>query len=258
MKILVTNDDGYKSTGIRAALAAVKPFASEIYLFAPYEQQSGVGGKVTFSEEIKFTEYELDGIKGYAVHGTPADVIRMALIVKGLKPDLIVSGINFGEQIGSVAVHMSGTMAALVYGAAFGIPGIGLSMVPQDEAHKFHNHNESELHSMEDYPGKIATKIVGYAIKNGLSGAEFWNVNFPKEPSEEVIVVPMERSWHWQNEEITLKEDSFIEWGKMLPPKEPKGNDLEHICDKITITPCKADFTDFEAIKRLKEGIKRI
>jgi 5'-nucleotidase len=256
VRILVTNDDGYKSPGLFAAICAVKPFASEILVYAPYHQQSGVGGKVTFGAEVKFEKYEFEGIKGIAVHGTPCDVIRLALIGHKLKPDLIVSGINYGEQIGSVAAHMSGTLAAVFFGASFGVPGIGLSIQTDNDKHKFNDHHNSRLHSMEEYPGKKASKIIEYVLKHGLSGADFWNVNFPVKPSEKIIVVPMEKEWYWSGGEFKLTDSTMYEWGRSHPPKVPKGNDLEHIWDKITITPRRADFTDFEAIKRMKDGLR--
>jgi 5'-nucleotidase len=140
--ILVTNDDGIGSPGLRAAVAAVG-FLGELIVAAPYRQQSGAGRSMpAFSSGRIFeTTLEIDDaeIPAYAVLGTPAQVVQHAVLELAPRlPDLVVSGINYGENLGS-GITVSGTVGAALEAAAFGVKGLAASLGVDKQHHLSHS-----------------------------------------------------------------------------------------------------------------------
>ena len=130
--ILITNDDGYSSKGIKALINAVKNLG-KILIVAPDSPQSGMGHAITVNEPLRvsLSDY-FKGHKMYICSGTPVDCIKMGVYKsKGKLPDLIVSGINHGSNA-STNVLYSGTMSAAVEGALEGVPSIGFSLLDYD------------------------------------------------------------------------------------------------------------------------------
>lgn len=127
LQILVTNDDGYDAEGIDELVSGLQSLPDvEITVVAPLEQQSGTGGKET-DGPVESSEVELpNGLAATAVDGFPSDAVRVAIDEMGLEPDLVVSGINEGQNIGPV-VDLSGTIGAARAGARRGIPALALS-----------------------------------------------------------------------------------------------------------------------------------
>jgi 5'-nucleotidase len=129
--ILITNDDGIGSPGLRAAAAALEAMG-EVLVVAPAQQQSGAGrsmppaseGRI-FRQKIAINDHE---IEGYGVEGSPAQVVEHGIVeIAPRRPDLVVSGINYGENIGS-GITVSGTVGAAMEGADFGIPALAVSL----------------------------------------------------------------------------------------------------------------------------------
>ena len=129
MKILVTNDDGIYSSGIYALWDIAKEFGG-VTVVAPNTQKSAVGHGITIADPIYVREIQREnGYKGYAVTGTPADCVKIGIkSILTSKPDLILSGINIGSNLGNNIIY-SGTVAAAVEGAAAGIPSAAISTV---------------------------------------------------------------------------------------------------------------------------------
>jgi 5'-nucleotidase len=127
LHIVVTNDDGYSADGISAVVTALAKLPdTEVTVVAPKTNQSGAGGKATDGKLVVTTVQTKDGTAANAVAGTPADTIRAAIDDLGLKPDLVVSGINQGQNLGP-AVDLSGTVGAARAAVANGIPGLAVS-----------------------------------------------------------------------------------------------------------------------------------
>ena len=133
MKILLTNDDGITSRGLFAAKLALDEIA-EVAVIAPDSNRSAIGRAITITRSLTITEVELrDGSIGYATDGTPVDCVRFAdLGLVGERPDLIVSGINYGVNLGDDVTY-SGTVAAAFEGIVLGIPGIAISQQSVDQ-----------------------------------------------------------------------------------------------------------------------------
>jgi len=119
MRILITNDDGVNSSGIIAAKKAVEDLGS-IDIVAPATQQSGIGHALTLFEPIRVTSTNLrDGSEAYSVSGTPTDAVLVGIFeIASKKPELVISGINVGENLGMSELTTSGTIGAAMEAAA--------------------------------------------------------------------------------------------------------------------------------------------
>ncbi|WCO65580.1 5'/3'-nucleotidase SurE [Iamia majanohamensis] len=127
LSVLVTNDDGYDSEGIDAVVTALEGLDGvTVDVVAPLEQQSGQGGTYTEGAVETQEEETASGTEAVAVDGYPADAVRVALEDLGLEPDLVVSGINEGQNLGPL-VDISGTVGAARAAVAAGVPALALS-----------------------------------------------------------------------------------------------------------------------------------
>lgn len=127
--ILVSNDDGITSKGIRVLVNIMKQLG-EVVVLAPDSPQSGMGHAITIGETLRLYEEDIfQDVQAFKSSGTPADCVKLAkhYVLKDRKPDLIVSGINHGSNT-SISVLYSGTMSAAIEGALEGYPSIGFSL----------------------------------------------------------------------------------------------------------------------------------
>src|SRR3954447_21566507 len=130
LRVLLTNDDGIGASGLQAlrrALVALEDV--QLAVVAPDSNRSATARSITFNRPLWVTEIEFgDGTKGYACDGTPVDCVRLAALglIDGFQPDLIVSGINHGSNLGDDITY-SGTVAAALEGVVLGVPGIAVS-----------------------------------------------------------------------------------------------------------------------------------
>ena len=127
MQILLANDDGIHSPGLRAIQKPLLGLGN-VEVVAPAQEQGGVGHSVTYRSPLQVEETFIQGKHwGWAVHGSPADCVKLGILeLSSKRPDLIVSGINSGSNYG-INVLYSGTVAAAIEGAFFGIPSIAIS-----------------------------------------------------------------------------------------------------------------------------------
>jgi 5'-nucleotidase len=174
--VMVTNDDSVRSKGLIELARAISKYA-RVEIVAPEQPQSATALSLTFHKPLRVTELFISGMKCYAVSGTPGDCVMIGVNkILPRKPDLIASGINFGDNVTYQDILASGTVAAALAGALARIPSVSFSMeVP-----------EENIFSLE--PGRvnfrsaaeIAAEIVNDVLLNGMPyGAEVLNVNFP-------------------------------------------------------------------------------
>src|SRR5215212_11804903 len=125
MRILLTNDDGVNAAGLKLLEAIARNFSDDIWIVAPSEEQSGAGHSLTLSAPVRLRKL---GERRFCVTGTPTDAVMMAIawIMKDSPPDLILSGINRGANLGEDVTY-SGTVSAAMEGALAGVPSIALS-----------------------------------------------------------------------------------------------------------------------------------
>ncbi len=162
-RILITNDDGYTSQGIQVLAEALKKLG-EIWIVAPNREQSAVSHALTLHRPLRI---ERLGTRRFAVDGTPTDCVTLAVssLMKDTPPDLVVSGINFGLNMG-VDVHYSGTVSAAFEGVILGSPGIAVS---QQLGKGF----------SYDHAASFAREIATWVLENGLPPSTLLNINCP-------------------------------------------------------------------------------
>ncbi len=166
MRILLVNDDGIDAVGMKVLVDALAG-AGELHIAAPVAERSGAAMAVTLGRLVMVEERDFEGVESaYAVDGTPVDCVKIALrSLLSDKPDLLISGINHGSNLG-INVHYSGTVAAAIEGASQGIPGIAVS-VPR--------------HGPSDFKGaaKFVARMVEKIKERPLPAAAILNINFP-------------------------------------------------------------------------------
>jgi len=186
MRILITNDDGVNSTGIVAAKRAVEDLGM-IDVVAPATQQSGIGHALTLFEPIRVTSTNLiDGTEAFSVSGTPTDAVIIGVYeINDLKPDLVISGINIGENLGKSELTTSGTIGAAMEAATHGIPAIAVSLQVSRGDIKFH---DGRVDLDFRYAIKILKSVAEIVIRKGLpDGVDFINLNIPSHPTSNKI-----------------------------------------------------------------------
>mgnify|MGYP006261171701 FL=1 len=166
MKILITNDDGIFSSGIYALWEVAKEFGS-VYVVAPNSQKSATGHSITISKPLFIDKIKRrNGFEGIAVTGSPADCVKFGLKkILSNAPDLILSGINLGSNLGYNIIY-SGTVAAAIEGAMQNIPSIAFSI-------------DSFNPKSFDTSKSIIRQIINLAIENRITKKFIWNVNIP-------------------------------------------------------------------------------
>ncbi len=173
--ILVTNDDGITSKGIRFLTDIMKEFG-EVVVLAPESPQSGMAHAVTVNKTIRlFENRDFDGITAWQCSGTPADCVKMAKhhILKDRKPNLVVSGVNHGANT-SISVVYSGTISAALEAAIDDIPAIGFSLCDYSP--------EADMSHITPF----IREITGNVIQQGLPPGVALNVNFPEKRNEPI------------------------------------------------------------------------
>lgn len=258
-KILLTNDDGVYSAGIRAAYRSVADLG-DVTVSAPMMQQSGVGRSISIFEPLRVTRTKIDGIEVNAVGGTPTDsvIIGMFTIMKQ-KPDLILSGFNIGENISTDTVTTSGTVGAALEGASFGVPAIAASVQVKEEGLKFDDNRDLE-HDF-DVAVKVVNRIARNVLKFGLPDrVDLLNVNIPHvvEMDTEIEITRLARKQF-----MTEVEERYDPRGRPYYwiagdacTSGEKGTDVHALIQNghISVTPISLDATtpiDLAEIERL-------
>ena len=246
--ILVTNDDGITASGLRALTDVVRPMGNVIVI-APDKPQSGTSHAVTMHFPLRLTTIHKEvGFEKYSCNGTPADCIKLAYkVILGRKPDLLVSGINHGSN-SSINIIYSGTMAAVFEGAMAGVPSIGFSLLNSSPNADF---TASRIY---------AQQIIRTVLKQKLPKSTCLNVNIPHVPLDEIkgIRICRQSSGTWMEDFDIRKDPKGREyyWMKGTFSQAGEGEDtdewaLEH--KYVSVVPANYDFTDYPAIKELKQ-----
>ena len=190
MRILITNDDGVTSKGIKELNDAVKDLGDTLVV-ATARQQSGIGHAITLMKPLRAMPTKIDeDTEAYAVTGTPTDcVILGSKMLMEEEPDLVISGINIGENLAR-SITTSGTLGATFEAAYFGIPAIAVSIQVKHEDIKFKDGVQSVDYS---FAKKIVRKLVKKIIDHGMPDeVNILNLNIPANPvSDEIVQVKL-------------------------------------------------------------------
>ncbi len=247
--ILITNDDGYKSPGIKDITAVARDFG-DVVVVGPDKGHSGMSHAVTLTKPIRFTlKSEEPGLKVYSCTGTPADCVKIALNqILDRRPDLLLSGINHGSN-SSVSLFYSGTVAACIEGCMNGINSIALSV------------DDHSINADFRLAHKYAKRIIPEVLAQGLPDSTCLNINFPKISPEECrgIKVCRQAKGVW-NEEFDQRVDPYgrnyywlTGYFSNLEPGEVDTDDWALQQNFAVIVPIKVDVTNYEAIDQIKK-----
>jgi len=240
MHIMVTNDDGIHAPGILALASALRVLG-DVTVVAPDRERSAVGHALTLNSPLRIFELR-DGF--YAVDGTPTDCVNMGIhSLLPFRPDLVVSGINHGSNLGDDVTY-SGTVAAAIEATLMGIPAIAVSLATFERSGHFPE------------AAQVAVRVARQVIANGLPEDTFLNVNVPNCPDEELMPPLITRQG----------KRSFV--GSVVGKTDPRGrkyywigsgeadfNDYEgtdfHAINRkhVSITPLHLDMTNYESMK---------
>jgi 5'-nucleotidase len=249
MKILVSNDDGVYAQGI-AALAKTMSSLGQVTVVAPDRNRSGASNSLTLTAPLYINQLRNGFI---SVEGTPTDCVHIA--VTGYLPelpDIVVTGINHGSNLGD-DVWYSGTVAAAIEGRFLGLPAIAFSLSGEKEGHYF------------DMAAKIAKKIVEKLVSKPFSQDTILNVNIPDIPYDKIQGFEVTRLGTRYRAAPTVNmtdpRGKKIYWVGPSGDRQDAGPGtdfyaIEH--NRVSITPLRLDLTDYKISPKLAEWVKAI
>jgi 5'-nucleotidase len=247
LTILLTNDDGFDSPGIRSAYKAFSP-SYNVLVVAPDQEQSGIGHAFTFNRPVYLEEAADGAFTGWRVKGTPSDCVKLGIShVLRRRPDAVISGINIGENSG-ISGFYSGTVAAARESAFWRVPGFAFSLEKNGEAH---------LDRYARQAVEIFERIMPIAA-NGLSRQTpiYYNVNFPACSPEACAGIRIARqSCAFFDDRYAPSGDKggLMIYGDKVGIEPSDQFDTRALMNgHITIAPLHVDATAHEAVDKLK------
>jgi len=219
-----------------------------VLVVAPNKPQSGMGHAITITKPLRMESYNgFDGVEAYSCSGTPVDCVKLAVFeILKRKPDLLLSGINHGEN-SSTNVLYSGTMSAAIEGAMEGIPSIGFSL--------------ADFNSDADFSAakNVATELIPQIMNKGLPNNTALNVNVPKVSYRDLkgIKVCAQAHAYWEDK-FDSRRDQFgrpYYWltGQFSDRDQREDTDLHYLkMGYATIVPTHFDLTNYGALRDLK------
>ena len=242
MKILVSNDDGYLAPGLAALVNAIRDLG-DLTVVAPEQNHSGASNSLTLSRPLSVRK----GANGFwYVNGTPTDCVHLA--VSGFldfRPDVVVSGINDGANMGDDTLY-SGTVAAAMEGFLLGIPSIAFSLATKGSAHL-------------DDAAHFAREVLALTLDRPLPEAALLNVNFPDLPRAAVKGIVATRLGRRHKAEPAIKSANphgeTIYWVGAAGPAadDGPGTDFHAVAQGcVSITPLHVDLTHFGQVEHVR------
>jgi 5'-nucleotidase len=249
MKILLTNDDGINAPGLAALHSKISQIADTIVV-APDTEMSAIGHAISLNNPLRVADFHKNGsFFGYAVSGTPADCVKIAhsaIFKDKAKPNLLISGINWGSNTGINTIY-SGTVSAATEGAILHIPSFAISLATYAKA---------DFTTAAEFAAELALIITKKKLPRGV----FLNVNVPAIPKAKIKGVkvtrqgaanyteeyfvrkdPRERTYYWlAGEKVEIEQDSNVDDRAILE-------------NKISITPVHYDLTYYPIMKELEK-----
>jgi 5'-nucleotidase len=249
MRILLTNDDGVNASGLRVLEKIAREFSDDIWVVAPTEEQSGAGHSLTLTVPVRLRRL---GERRFCVTGTPTDSVMMAIaeVMKDHRPDLILSGVNRGANLGEDVTY-SGTVSAAMEGALAGIPSVALSQSYAREGMG----DTVPFAAAEAWADEVLRPL----IATPMAPRTLINVNFPALPPSEVKGIRVVRQGlrDYGRLRIVRRTDTRgydYYWFGLGPMIETPGHstDLEAIADGyVAVTPLHLDLTHEPSLERM-------
>jgi 5'/3'-nucleotidase len=243
--VMVTNDDGVQSPGIIALAEAVSDFARAV-IVGPEGPQSAAGMSLTFHKPLRVNSVMVGKWTCYAISGSPADSIMVGINkILPSRPDLVVSGINLGDNVTIQDIFASGTIAAALEASVMGIPSIAFSMEITDKE-ALSGVGVERFSEAAKVAGRIAREVLVHGLPKGV---DLLNVNFPSavNPETPIRITTLERR-KYKDYVIERKDPRgrpyFWLWGARLPEFDKNSDVFALQKEKaISVTPLRLDFT---------------
>ncbi len=242
VRILLTNDDGIYAPGLTALEKSLSRLG-EVTVVAPATEQSGVGHSITFLKPLVAKEvFSGSRRRGWAVEGSPADCVKLGIFEYcHERPDLVVSGLNGGLNAG-INVMYSGTVAAAIEGAFFGITSIACSL-------------EDDEHADRGRAADIAVNVIEQVLQQKGTKPQLYNLNVPLKaltgtPNLRVVPMGLDR-WGEQYERRVDPRGRNYFWATNEPPPPPTEHETDVIAlakGFVTLTPLHFDLTERKAL----------
>lgn len=247
-RILVSNDDSVHAAGI-AALARALRRVGEVTVVAPLEEKSTTGHSLTIHKPLRLIPMPMLGERFYGVSGSPADCVYLGIReVLGAMPDIVVSGINRGANLGQ-DVYYSGTVSAAREACILGLPALAVSLSIDFKALK----REDSLHY--ETAGHWAQKAVQWILERGLPKHTLMNLNVPDLPARQILGVKMGKQGfrHYSGSVLKRRDhrgkDYFWVGGEYRGFAREPGSDCLAVAERYAaLTPLKLDTTDYDCL----------
>ena len=261
MRILLTNDDGINAPGLVVLERIAREIAGEdgeVWVVAPAFEQSGVAHCISYTHPTMLSQF---GERRFAAEGSPADCVLAGIhqVMSDQKPDLVLSGVNRGNNAGENVVY-SGTVGGAMEAALQGVPAIALSQFYGPENVGLDDPFEaSVVHGAE-----TVRKLLRHGLWDEGGYRLFYNVNFPPCPAEAVTGLEVTRQG-WREDTTFAVEPHVAPSGRMFlwvkggPQHHPTGPGTDvtaNLAGAISVTPLRADLTAHDVIDTLKERLR--
>ena len=246
MKVALTNDDGIYAIGLRAFYHALVNAGHEVFVIAPMDEQSAVGHAITINSPLRIRFLEERNFKGYGIFGTPTDCVKLGLgeLVPS-RPDIVVSGINAGANVGPDVLY-SGTVAAATEAAHLGFPAVAVS---------YNSFVATDLSAH----AKFAVETIEKIPFADIPPRRVMNLNLPACPMSECKGLKLceqtsaiWKDWYHKREDPRGRPYWWLD-GDIPKDEIAAGTDKGLIMEGYaTLTPLKFEFTDKELLEKLK------
>lgn len=261
MRILVTNDDGINAPGLKVLEKIAAEIAGpegEVWVVAPAFEQSGVGHAISYTHPTMIVQM---AERRFAAEGSPADCVLAGVhdAMGGTRPDLVLSGVNRGNNSGENVVY-SGTVGGAMEAALQGLPAIALSqyMGPRTEP------LENPFEAAAAHGVATVRALLDKAIWDEGDYRLFYNVNFPPVPAEAVGGLRVTRQGLRPNTFFTVEPHQapsgrrflWVRGAAQSVDTEPGTDVAENMAGNITVTPLRADLTAHEMLADLKDRLE--
>ncbi len=248
MRFLLSNDDGYLAPGLGVLARALSPLG-ELDVFAPERNRSGASNSLTLDRPLRVRQAE-NGF--YYVDGTPTDCVHLA--ITGLlehKPDMVISGINHGANLGDDVLY-SGTVSAAIEGRFLGVPAIAVSLA---------NHNGKHF----DTAAKIVVRVVERLVHEPLPADTILSINIPDLPMEQIAGIEATRLGRRHQAEAMIRasdpQGNPVYWigGPGLEADAGPGTDFDAMRRQcVSITPLHVDLTRYTALDQVASWLRKL
>ena len=251
LRILVTNDDGIEADGLQCLIGVAKALSNDVWVCAPANEASGVGHALTLHRPLRIRHLEA---QTYTVDGTPTDCVLLAIndLLHDRKPDLVLSGVNHGSNIGDDVTY-SGTIGAAMEATLLGIPAVAVSL---------------ELGSGDprwDTVEAHAPTVIQTMLDEPWPTASLYNLNFPdRKPNDVKPLRVVRHGTRKLGDEIIHHRDprgrsyTWIGPARRHAVDQGSDNDVAAIAaGHMTVTPINLDLTNYDAMKGLEERLNK-